>query len=143
MSLSVDFNDLAGAVIAGDFMDGDLLVDGRVSTREKEFIQSRITPEQNSILLKSLGGFEVLTYIYWITEPAVTTQLFFKDNSDHKAELDRFKGQQPDVGYTISNMPKHGLFGFVCSLYFSDHFKTNNGILPGSLRTAPHIRINT
>lgn len=141
MVISVDFN-LDGAEISSHFLQQTITVDGQMTDAENAVNGSSLPFNDQGLLLRSQRGFDILTYIYWLSDKPLPTKLYYQDNAHYTEARDRFPGQLPDMGYLIHDMPDNGLFGYVASIYFSDHFTGSPRTISQHLRRSPALKVN-
>lgn len=142
LTMSLDFNELIGSKGYADKLSKPVMVDGMMSEHEKEANNLVLTPQYNGLALHGNNGFSLAVFLNWLEQRESITSLYYLDDKDFTAKMDRFPGRTPDAGFRVSKLPKDGLLGFVASIYFSDKFEQRPEKLSQKLMYAPDIKVN-
>lgn len=142
LTMSLDFNNMIGAKGFADNLSKPVHIDGQMSEYEKEANQLVLTPQHNGLVLNGNKGLSMAVFLNWVEERNSVTTLYYLDDKEFTAKMDRFPGRTPDAGYRVTKLPDDGLLGFVASIYFSDKFDKRPATLSQKLRHAPDIKVN-
>ncbi|MDX1693216.1 MAG: hypothetical protein R3208_05590 [Ketobacteraceae bacterium] len=143
-SVSLDGNRLMGArlMTAAGPEDG-VIVDGKMTEREQAMLEAGLSPEKNWLYTHTGKNLDVIAFIDFLGEDVQPLSLVLTDDAEVEDKPERFRGQLPNFGIRIDDMPKSGLFGFVVSLFVDDSFKGPPAKFSKALRTLPEIRVVT
>lgn len=123
VSISFDGNDLAGAnIFTVNQKEGEGgLVDGRISMDEIALMDNMYGKGSNWIMVKTHRNFDWVSSLKFKSDELSTPLGFFlEDDFEKKDKPERFRGQSPNVGYELMDLPKRGDVQLNFSVYLGD-----------------------
>lgn len=145
VSISFDGNDLEGAnIYTVNQEEGEVgLVDGRITVNELALMDNMYGEGSNWIMVKTHRNFDWVSSLKFKSKELSTPLGFFlEDDFDKKDKPERFRGQSPNVGYRLMDLPKRGDVQLNFSVYLGDG---SDKVSPSTLAetvVAP-VRVNT
>ena len=120
-TITLDGNNLKGSLLrVSSGSDKPVLVDGRMSAAENKLQGTAIPKDENWIWLSTQNGFDVIAQLFVPHNFDRPISVFYVDDHDMKERPERFKGQGPNVGYHIHDIPIDDTFHFGFSAFFAD-----------------------
>lgn len=120
LSISLDGNELDDAKIRVP-LTPDLtgIADGEISEEELAMMESGIDIDNNWIWVSTEQNLDYFSYAEYTDEVKPTLAFFMEDDRKKKDKPERFRGQQPNVGFMQKDFPKKGSFGLRVYLHFN------------------------
>lgn len=142
VAVSLDGNNLTGGRVytAAGPAEG-APVDGEMNEKEQAMIEAGLSEDNNWLYTATNKNLDVIAFVDSISDKKIPLSLVLMDNSTMDDEPERFRGQLPNFGLRIDEMPKSGLLGFVVSLYVDDKFPGKPATFSRQLRTLPEIEV--
>ncbi|MDX1695367.1 MAG: hypothetical protein R3208_16505 [Ketobacteraceae bacterium] len=120
-TITLDGNNLTGSLLrVSSGPERPVLVDGRMSSVETALQGTSLKKDQNWIWLSTQKGFDMVAQLFVPHNFDVPISVFYMDNHDMKERPERFRGQGPNVGYHIHDIPINDTFHFGFSAFFAD-----------------------
>ncbi len=120
-TITLDGNNLKGSLLrVSSGSDKPVRVDGQMSAAETKLQGTTISKDQNWIWLSTQKGFDVIAQLFVPHNFDRPISVFYVDDHDLKERPERFKGQGPNVGYHIHDIPIDDTFHFGFSAFFAD-----------------------
>lgn len=142
LSLSLDANNLIGSTIRTALGPKEpSIVDGVLAPEERQMIESGISNSENWIWVSTKRKMDIMAFFNFLGETNEPISLHLQDDKEMEDPPERFKGQLPNIGYTINNFPQSGFFGFVVSIMMSDGFEGNPEVFSEAARMGPDVRV--
>lgn len=120
LSISLDGNELENAKIRVPLtpeLTG--VADGQLSEEELAMMESGIDIDNNWIWVSTEQNLDYFSFAEYTDEVKPTLGFFMEDNKKKKDKPERFRGQQPNVGFMQKDFPKKGSFGLRVHLLFN------------------------
>lgn len=95
-------------------------VDGKLSPYEKQLIEKGLDNSDNWIWLHTGKSFDIVSILDVPKAQHLPVGFFLVDDAEIEDQPERYKGQLPNIGYLIKDLPKKGFFFLQINLYFSD-----------------------
>lgn len=141
--VSLDGNALLGAhVYTANGPKTGALVDGVMGEQEQQVIDGGLSPGKNWLLTNTGKNLDVIAYFDYLGETNVPLSVVLLDDKEQEDKPERYKGQLPNFGIRVGNMPTSGLFGIAVSLYVDDQFEGKPSQFSRKLRSMPDIEVN-
>lgn len=128
VAISMDGNQLYGSKLVTSWTgDKVAITDGKVSEMEQQMLAMPMQG-QNWLWFGTGRGFDLLARLDFLEGFDQPVKLVYQDDATLENPPERFPGQLPNVGFSISDVPIGKEFYFLASLYFSNN---SDGLGPG------------
>lgn len=141
MTMSLDGNDLEGAIIETPLVNGQGVVDGKLSEVEKEIIDHGIDNQHTWIRVNTGKNLDSMALFEYIEELNIPIKVHLVDNKTKIDKPEKYPGQSPDVGYLVTSIPRQGFVGMRVSLFLDDEWADDSAQVAKDLTTPPEITI--
>ncbi|EKF73077.1 hypothetical protein A11A3_15492 [Alcanivorax hongdengensis A-11-3] len=128
LDLSLDGNNLQGGKLVTSWTGNKVAVtDGKLSATEKAMMAMPLEGD-NWLWFGTGRGFDLLAQLVFLKGFDTPVRLLYQDDNTLSNPPERFPGQQPNVGFSLTDIPFGKEFYFVARLFYS---KDSNGEPPG------------
>lgn len=141
MTMSLDGNDLQGTIIETPFVNGQGVVDGKLSDVEKEIIEKGIDNDNAWIRVNTGKQLDSMAFFEYIEELYIPVKVHLIDDKTKHNKPEKYPGQSPDVGFHITRIPKQGFVGMRVSLFLEDEWNATSPEIAKDLMTPPEITV--
>jgi hypothetical protein len=119
VAISLDGNALYGSRLITSWTGNRVAVtDGRVSPVEKEMTDTPM-PLNGWLFFDTGNHFNLLAQLQFGNNLSVPVSLIYQDNAAQENKPERFPGQQPNVGFSMQDLPFGQLFSFMVELIYN------------------------
>ena len=144
VAVSLDGNNLLGGrVYTSSGPAEGAPVDGVMNEKEQAMIDAGLSEDNNWMYTSTNRNLDVIAFVDSLGDKPIPMSLVLMDDSEVEDPPERFKGQSPNFGLRINDMPRSGLLGFVVSLYVDDGFPGKPARFSRELRTLPEIEVRS
>ena len=142
LDISLDGNGLYDSQLMTSWTGNHVAItDGRLSDAENAMLDQPLKGD-NWIWFSTGRGFDLLAQLAFLKGFDTPARLLYQDDASLANEPERFAGQLPNVGFSLTDIPFGKEFYFVTRLYFS---KDSHGLAPGDYANQqldnPHTRL--
>ncbi|MDX1802735.1 MAG: hypothetical protein R3292_01555 [Alcanivorax sp.] len=128
LDISLDGNHLTGSKLVTSWTGNHVAVtDGKLSASEKAMLAMPMKGD-NWLWFGTGRGFDLLAQLSFLKGFDSPVRLLYQDSDTLANPPERFPGQQPNVGFSLTDIPFGKDFYFVTRLFFS---KDSEGLPPG------------
>lgn len=144
VAVSLDGNGLLGATVytAGGPQEG-APVDGKMTEQEQALHDAGVSMDKNWFYTSTNKNLDVIAFVDSLSDKEIPMSLVLVDDAETADQPERFKGQLPNFGLRIDDMPMSGLLGFAVSLFVDDKFQGKPARFTRSLRTLPDMEVRS
>jgi hypothetical protein len=142
LHMSLDANQLIGATVRmanGPKEPG--VVDGRIDAVEEQMRETPFTSEANWFWVSTLRNLDVVAFLNYLGDFDEPVSPYIQDDRDSFKAPELFRGQLPNLGYTIHSFPKTGFMGLVVSIFMDEGMRGDPAVFTQQLRTLPEIQV--
>ena len=142
LDISLDGNDLYDSKLVTSWTGNHVAItDGVLSESEKAMLAMPLKGN-NWIWFGTGRGFDMLAQLAFVKGFDTPARLLYQDDASQVNEPERFAGQLPNVGFSLTDIPFGKEFYFITRMYYS---QDSNGLPPGvyakNLLTEPKARL--
>ena len=128
LDISLDGNGLYDSKLVTSWTGNHVAItDGTLSESEKTMLTMPLAGD-NWIWFGTGRGFDLLAQLAFVKGFNTPVRLLYQDDANLVNEPERFPGQLPNVGFSLTDIPFGQEFYFVTRLFYS---KDSNGLPPG------------
>lgn len=128
LDISLDGNDLYNSKLVTSWTGNNVAItDGTLSRSEQKMLSMPLQGD-NWIWFGTGRGFDLLAQLAFVKGFDTPVHLLYQDDAEQINEPERFPGQLPNVGFSLSDLPFGQEFYFITRLYYS---KDSEGLGPG------------
>ena len=128
LDISLDGNGLYDSKLVTSWTGNHVgITDGTLSESEKTMLTMPLAGD-NWIWFGTGRGFDLLAQLAFVKGFNTPVRLLYQDDANLVNEPERFPGQLPNVGFSLTDIPFGQEFYFVTRLFYS---KDSNGLPPG------------
>ncbi|WP_303761556.1 hypothetical protein [Alcanivorax jadensis] len=128
LDISLDGNGLYDSQLMTSWTGNHMAItDGRLSDAEKAMLNQPLRGD-NWIWFSTGRGFDLLAQLAFLKGFDTPARLLYQDDATLANEPERFPGQLPNVGFSLTDIPFGQEFYFVTRLFYS---KDSQGLVPG------------
>lgn len=128
LDISLDGNGLYDSQLMTSWTGNHVAItDGRLSNAEKAMLNQPLEGD-NWIWFSTGRGFDLLAQLAFLKGFDTPARLLYQDDAALANEPERFPGQLPNVGFSLTDIPYGQEFYFVTRLFYS---KDSQGLTPG------------
>ena len=128
LDISLDGNELYDSKLVTSWTGNHVAItDGTLSESEKTMLTMPLAGD-NWIWFGTGRGFDLLAQLAFVKGFNTPVRLLYQDDANLVNEPERFPGQLPNVGFSLTDIPFGQEFYFVTRLFYS---KDSNGLPPG------------
>lgn len=121
VDVSLDANNAWGSQILTSWGGSTpLTVDGQMDAQERALTEQQTSGQNTWVWFSTPKGFDLFAFVEFDEDYKVPIALVYHDDRDMKILPERFKGQGPNVGYSIRGMVIGRYFTFKTHLLFSE-----------------------
>lgn len=121
LTLTLDGNQLYGTEVRTALgPKAPAIVDGKLSRFEEQLIEKGINNDQNWIWAHTGDNFDIVSILN-VPHKELPLGFFLVDDENKEDKPERYKGQLPNIGYVIKDLPDEGLFYIQINLFFSNN----------------------
>ncbi|MEH6782681.1 MAG: hypothetical protein V7688_02315 [Alcanivorax jadensis] len=129
LDISLDGNGLYDSQLMTSWTGNNLAItDGRLSDAEKAMLDKPLEGD-NWIWFGTGRGFDLLAQLAFLKGFDTPARLLYQDDASLANDPERFPGQLPNVGFSLTDIPFGQEFYFVTRLFYS---KDSQGLTPGN-----------
>lgn len=133
LDISLDGNGLYNSKLVTSWTGNNVAItDGKLSKAEKEMLKMPLKGD-NWIWFGTGRGFDMLAQLAFVKGFTTPVSLLYQDDASQINEPERFTGQLPNVGFSLTDLPFGQEFYFVTRMFYS---KDSNGLSPGQYANA-------
>jgi hypothetical protein len=127
LDISLDGNGLYDSQLMTSWTGNHMAItDGRLSDAEKAMLNQPLRGD-NWIWFSTGRGFDLLAQLAFLKGFNTPARLLYQDDASLANEPERFPGQLPNVGFSLTDIPYGQEFYFVTRLFYS---KDSQGLTP-------------
>lgn len=127
LDISLDGNGLYDSQLMTSWTGNHMAItDGRLSKSEKAMLDQPLGGD-NWIWFSTGRGFDLLAQLAFLKGFDTPARLLYQDDATLANEPERFSGQLPNVGFSLTDIPFGQEFYFVTRLFYS---KDSQGLTP-------------
>ncbi len=128
LDISLDGNGLYNSKLVTSWTGNHVAItDGKLSKAEQAMLKMPLQGD-NWIWFGTGRGFDMLAQLAFVKGFNTPAKLLYQDDANQINEPERFAGQLPNVGFSLTELPFGEEFYFITRLYYS---KDSNGQGPG------------
>lgn len=128
LDISLDGNGLYNSKLVTSWTGNNVAItDGQLSKAEKAMLEMPLKGD-NWIWFGTGRGFDLLAQLAFVKGFNTPVRLLYQDDASQINEPERFPGQLPNVGFSLTDLPFGQEFYFITRMYYS---KDSNGLPPG------------
>lgn len=128
VDISLDGNGLYDSKLVTSWTGNRVAVtDGQLSSAEKAMLELPLQGD-NWLWFGTGRGFDLLAQLAFLQGFDTPAKLLYEDDANEVNAPERFTGQLPNVGFSLTDIPFGKEFYFITRLYFS---KDSQGLPPG------------
>lgn len=140
VSISLDGNALYGSRLTSSWTGNDTAItDGRVSVVEKRMMDKSM-PHDGWIYFDTGNQFSLLAQLQFSSNLSVPVSLVYQDDAALANKPERFPGQQPNVGFSMQNLPFGEQFAFMVKLIYSNDSAGDSQQYARNLLSPPQVQ---
>ncbi|MGJ3256920.1 MAG: hypothetical protein ACFE0K_11420 [Alcanivorax sp.] len=129
LDISLDGNGLYDSQLMTSWTGNNLAItDGRLSDAEKAMLDKPLGGD-NWIWFSTGRGFDLLAQLAFLKGFDTPARLLYQDDASLANDPERFPGQLPNVGFSLTDIPFGQEFYFVTRLFYS---KDSQGLTPAN-----------
>lgn len=133
LDISLDGNGLYNSKLVTSWTGNHVAVtDGILSKAEQEMLEMPLKGD-NWIWFGTGRGFDMLAQLAFVKGFDTPVRLLYQDDASQVNDPERFAGQLPNVGFSLTDLPFGQEFYFITRMYYS---KDSNGQGPGQYANA-------
>lgn len=140
VSISLDGNALYGSRLSTSWTGSDTAItDSRVSVTEKRMIGMSM-PRNGWIYFDTGNQFSLLAQLQFSDNLNVPVSLVYEDNAAQENKPERYLGQQPNVGFSMKDLPFGQQFAFMVRLIYSNDSSDDSQAYARNLLSPPQVQ---
>lgn len=140
VSISLDGNALNGSRLSTSWTGNSVATtDGQVSVTEKRMLNQTM-PRNGWIYFDTGNHFSLLAQLQFSKNLNVPVSLVYQDSAAEENKPERFPGQQPNVGFSMQNLPFGEQFAFMVRLIYSNDSSEDSQQYARNLLSAPQVQ---
>ncbi|WP_202560320.1 hypothetical protein [Alcanivorax sp. DP30] len=133
LDISLDGNGLYNSKLVTSWTGNKVgVTDGKLSKAEKEMLEMPLKGD-NWIWFGTGRGFDMLAQLAFVKGFTTPVRLLYQDDASQVNEPERFAGQLPNVGFSLTDLPFGQEFYFIARMYYS---KDSHGLGPSQYAEA-------
>ena len=133
LDISLDGNGLYNSKLVTSWTGNHVgVTDGKLSKAEKDMLKMPLKGD-NWIWFGTGRGFDLLAQLAFVKGFNTPAQLLYEDDASQINQPERFAGQLPNVGFSLTDLPFGQEFYFVTRMFYS---KDSHGLGPGQYADA-------
>ncbi len=128
LDISLDGNALYNSKLITSWTGNNVAItDGKLSKSEKAMLEQPLRGD-NWLWFGTGRGFDLLAQLAFVKGFDTPARLLYQDDASQINDPERFVGQLPNVGFSLTDLPFGQEYYFITRLYFS---KDSNQMNPG------------
>lgn len=139
VSISMDGNQLMGAEIITPYHAKSSKVDGQLDQVETVAVNQTPDLERHWILVRTHDNLDIFATFEFQGGNRVPLALYLKDDANIQDKPERFRGQLPNIGWEMKDLPGDGRYQYRIDMMFNNGFEKNDDAVVDLLLKPPIV----